>query len=288
MTWEALAGWLQGPMDATAWEAVIPSMGLMALVRNLRNFDEAGVDDKTAAAIAARLADVDEVRASRMFPFRFWAAYKAAPSLRWGHALEQALSHSLTSVPALKGRTLILVDQSPSMFPGYGYSTPNRSDIPLAEQAAVFGAALALRAEQPTLVEFGQASREIPVRRGGSVLRLVEQFAMASGTDIPSAVFKHYDRHDRVIIVTDEQTRPGRLPSNCGGYGGMKETPIDDLIPKKTPVFMWNMAGYHPGAMPSGRSNRHTLGGLSDAAFRLIPLLDAGRDARWPREHARA
>ncbi|MGW6513196.1 TROVE domain-containing protein, partial [Streptomyces niveus] len=27
MTWEALAGWLQGPMDAGAWEAVIPSMG---------------------------------------------------------------------------------------------------------------------------------------------------------------------------------------------------------------------------------------------------------------------
>ncbi|MGW5634638.1 TROVE domain-containing protein, partial [Streptomyces sp. NPDC003832] len=43
MTWEALAGWLQGPMDRAAWEAVIPSMGPMALTRNLRNFDEAGV-----------------------------------------------------------------------------------------------------------------------------------------------------------------------------------------------------------------------------------------------------
>jgi hypothetical protein len=27
ITWEALAGWLQGPMGAKAWEAVIPSMG---------------------------------------------------------------------------------------------------------------------------------------------------------------------------------------------------------------------------------------------------------------------
>ncbi|WP_370410001.1 TROVE domain-containing protein [Streptomyces fradiae] len=284
MTWEALAGWLQGPMDAAAWEAVIPSMGLMALVRNLRNFDKAGVSDAVAERIAARLADPDEVRASRMFPFRFWAAYKAAPSLRWGHALEKALGHSLSHVPVLAGRTLILVDRSPSMFPGYGYSTPNSSDISLAEQAAVFGAALAVRAERPTLVEFGQQARKVDVRRGDSVLRLVERFGQIGGTDIPSAVRRFYARHDRVVIVTDEQTRPGWLPSNCHGYGGMPETPVDDLIPKDVPVYMWNMAGYREAAMPSGGANRHAMGGLTDAAFRMIPLLDAGRDARWPWE----
>lgn len=284
MTWESLAGWLQGPLDKAAWEAVIPSMGLMALARNLRNFDEAGVSDEVAAVVAARFADPEQVRASRMFPFRWWAAYKAAPSLRWAHALEQAVGHSLANVPALKGRTLILVDRSPSMFPGYGYSTPNRSDITLAEQAAVFGSALAARAEHPTLVEFGQTSREMAVPKGGSVLRMVEKFGQIGGTDIPSAVKKHFGPHDRVVIVTDEQTRPGWLPSNCHGYGGMRETQIDDLIPKTVPVYMWNMAGYKPGSMPSGGSNRHALGGLSDAAFRMIPLLDAGRDARWPWE----
>ncbi|MFG3343671.1 TROVE domain-containing protein [Streptomyces sp. NPDC048018] len=288
MTWEALAGWLQGPLDKDAWEAVVPSMGLMALVRNLRNFDRAGVSDEVAAQIAARLADADEVRRSRMFPFRFWAAYKAAPSLRWGHALEQALGHSLAQVPALSGRTLILVDRSPSMFPGYGYSTPNRSDIPLAEQAAVFGVALAVRAQAPTLVEFGQNSRRIDVPRGASVLRLVDGFGQIPGTDIPSAVRQHYAGHDRVVIVTDEQTRPGWLPSNCHGYGdGMPETLIDDLVPKRVPVYMWNMAGYREAAMPSGGANRHALGGLTDAAFRMIPLLDAGRDAHWPWESAR-
>jgi hypothetical protein len=285
MTWEAVAGWLQGPMDRAAWEAMIPTMGLMALARNLRNFDEAGVSDNVAAKVGARFADVEQVRGSRMFPFRWWAAYKHAPSLRWGHPLEQALAHSLANVPALPGRTLILVDRSPSMFPGYGYSTPNRSDITLAEQAAVFGSVLAMRAQAPTLVEFGQTSNEVAVPKGGSVLRMVEQFGQIGGTDIPSAVKKHYDRHDRVVIVTDEQTRPGWLPSNCHGYyGGMPETRIDDLIPKNVPVYMWNMAGYREAAMLSGGGNRHALGGLTDAAFRMIPLLDAGRDARWPWE----
>lgn len=281
-TWEMLAGWRQGPMDAVAWEAVIPSMGVMALARNLRNFDEAGVSDEVAAKVCARFADVEQVAKSRMFPFRWWAAYKHAPSLRWGHALEQALNHSLANVPRLSGRTLILVDRSPSMFPGYGFSTPTKSDIPLAEQAAVFGAALALRAQDPTLVEFGMRSQRMDVPKGGSVLRLIEKFGQIDGTDIPSAVKAHFDGHDRIVVVTDEQTRAGWFPSNAFGYGGMRETAIDDLVPKNVPVYMWNLAGYKAGAMPSGTGNRHCFGGLTDHAFRMVPLLEQGRDASWP------
>jgi hypothetical protein len=282
MTWEALAGWLQGPMDKAAWEAIIPSMGLMALARNLRNFDQAEVSDAVAAQICERFTDPEQVAKSRMFPFRWWAAYKHAPSLRWGHALEQALNHSLANVPRLKGSTLILVDRSPSMFPGYFFSTQNSSDITLAEQAAVFGSALALRAEKPTLVEFGGGSKKLDVTKGGSVLKHIEKFGMIDGTDIPSAVKAHWFAHDRIVIVTDEQTRPGWLPSNYFGHGGMRETMIDDLVPKNTPVYMWNIAGYRAGAMPSGSTGRHCFGGLTDAAFRLVPLLEAGRDATWP------
>lgn len=282
MTWESLAGWLQGPMDKDAWEAIIPEMGVMALARNLRNFDEAGVSDEVAAQICARFADPEQVAKSRMFPFRWWAAYKHAPSLRWAHALEQALGHSLANVPRLTGSTLILVDRSPSMFPGYMFSTPNQSDITLAEQAAVFGSALALRAEKPTLVEFGGTSNELAVPKGGSVLKLIEQYGSIDGTDIPTAVKKRWFAHGRIVIVTDEQTRPGWLPSNMERHGGMRETAINDLVPKTVPVYLWNLAGYKAGAMPSGASGRHCFGGLTDHAFRMIPLLEAGRDANWP------
>ena len=282
LTWEQLAGWLQGPMDALAWEAVIPSMGVFALIRNLRNFDEAGVSDKVAEQVAARISDPEQVAGSRMFPFRFWAAYKHTASLRWAHALEKALTASLSNIPALPGRTLILVDRSPSMFPGYGFSTPNKSDIPLAEQAAVFGASVALRAESPTLVEFGGKNRVVPVAKGGSVLRLIEQFTQIDGTDIPSAIRAHYAGHDRVIVITDEQTRAGYLPSNMAYHGGMSETATDELVPKNVPVLMWNFAGYKYGATSSGGGNRHTFGGLTDQAFRMVPLLEGGRDGSWP------
>jgi hypothetical protein len=267
LTWEALAGWLQGPMDRVAWEAVIPSMGTMALVRNLRNFDEAGVSDEVAARVAARIADPAEVARSRQFPFRYLAAYRHAPSLRWSYPLEQALGHSLANVPALPGRTLVLVDRSGSMFHA---RLSDRSELTRADAAAVFGTALALRAAKADLVEFGSTSKPVRFRRGESVLKILGRFGDLGGTDTTEAVRRHYKRHDRVLIVTDEQ------------YAHHRHGDPTEQIPADVPVYTWNLAGHRVGHGPSGTANRHTFGGLSDAAFRMVPLLEAGRNADWP------
>lgn len=266
MTWEALAGWLQGPMDKEAWEAVIPSMGAMALVRNLRNFDQAGVSDEVAAQVAARISDPAEVARSRQFPFRYLAAYQHAPSLRWAYPLEQALGHSLANVPALPGRTLVLVDRSGSMWARLS----DRSQLNRADAAAIFGTALALRAEDADLVEFGTTSRRLKIRKGESVLKILGRFGDLGGTDTTSAVRAHYRGQDRVLIVTDEQ------------YAFNHHGDPTEQIPAHVPVYTWNLAGYRAGHGPSGKANRHTFGGLSDAAFRMVPLLEGARDADWP------
>ncbi|MDT0448104.1 TROVE domain-containing protein [Streptomyces hesseae] len=268
MTWEALAGWLQGQMDAAAWEAVIPSMGTMALVRNLRNFDEAGVSDDVAQRVAARIADPREVARSRQFPFRYLAAYQHAPSLRWAYPLEQALGHSLTNVPALPGRTLILVDRSGSMWSPLS----DRSQLNRADAAAIFGTAVAMRAAHADLVEFGTTSAPVTYRRGESVLKVLERFGSLGGTDTTEAVRRHYRGQDRVLIVTDEQA--------SYHYAG---DPTEQ-VPAHVPVYTWNLAGYRPGHGPSGSADRHTFGGLTDAAFRIVPLLEDSRAARWPWE----
>ena len=76
VTWERLSGWLLGGMDVEAWETVIPSMGVMALVGNLRSFELAGL----ANAVVTKIADADEVARARLFPYQVWAAYKNEPS----------------------------------------------------------------------------------------------------------------------------------------------------------------------------------------------------------------
>jgi TROVE domain len=293
LKWEAVAGWLQGPMDAAAWEACIPSMGYMALLRNLAGFDRAGVHDAVATQVGIRLANPAEVAESRQLPFRYLSAYRAVRSLRWAWPLEQALNLSLGNVPRLDGYTLILTDRSPSMW---DVKMSEHSDMDWADAAALFAAALAVRATRATLAEFWADSRVVPFTPGESVLRLSERFTCRpspGGTDIPRAVARHLrPHHTRVVIITDEQTAPGVLPSNCTEHflsgkvlaDSWPPTPVNNLIPVTVPLYMWNFGGYAAGATPSGGHNRHTLGGLSDQAFHAISVLERGQDAPWPWE----
>jgi hypothetical protein len=55
-------------------------------------------------------------------------------------------------------------------------------------------------------------------------------------------------------------------------------------VPKTVPLYTWNLAGYRVGHGPSGAANRHTFGGLTDQAFRMVPLLEAGASGAWPWE----
>lgn len=269
MTWEDALSAVGSKVDkAKLWSALIPSMGYMALLRNLRNFDEAGVPDAVAEQVAARLADPEQVAKSRQFPFRFHAAHTAVGSLRWAHALEKALTASLGNVPALAGRTLVLVDQSPSMFPGYGFQSI-RKDMTNADLAKLFGSAIALRAASADLVGYGRNSYPVPFRKGDAVLQVMQRFRMDDGTDTFGAVARHYAKHDRVVIVTDEQNQ---------AYG---HRTIDDALPKHVPAYLWNIGGNQVGSIGSG-PNRNTFAGMTDAAFRMIPLIEAGRNADWP------
>jgi len=278
-TWEYASSWIGGKLDASFWEAMIPNMGYMALLRNLRNFDEAGVSD--ISAVTAKLTDPEEVVKSRQFPLRFLSAYKAVPSVRWHWPLEQAMNLSLANLPALKGHSLIMVDCSGSMVAPLSA----RSELMRNEAAAAFGAALALRAETATLLAFAETGVPVNVPKGGSVLPLavLTSKATTGGTRTMDVLASAYDGHDRVIILTDEQAfAPGGYTGYFGGFGA-RTVNVDNLLSKVTcPIYTFNLAGYEAGHLPSGVKNRHTFGGLSDAAFTALALLERGNDADWP------
>lgn len=293
LTWEVLGSTIEGGMDAKAWEAIIPSMGYMALLRNLRNFEEKGVSDAVLDQVAARLADPEEVAKSRQLPFRFLAAYfatagidrsgydsyyghktPATGSLRFGYPLEKALQASLSNVPVLKGKTLILVDRSGSMW----HHQSEKTTMNFADSAAIFGAALAIRAEDATLVQYGDLSEVINFKKNTSVLSLVNQFKGMGGTSTVDALNKHFDSsYTRVVLITDEQAN-----AYSGGWGRSVAATPSDAIPANVPLYTFNLVGYKTGG--EEKANRVTLGGLTDQSFKLIPLLEAGYSAGWPWE----
>ena len=284
--WEWLKSWLgekpsegRAVTDAEIWQLALPKLGYMALLRNLRNLDQAGVPDSVIGPLLTRLADPEQVKRSRQLPLRFLSAYLEAPSLRWGHALEQALSHSLANVLVLPGRTLVLIDVSASMT---WDKLSGNSKMDYSTAAALFG--LALKIRNPAGVDaWGFANTQFHVtgvEPGTSLLKAVETFkryqgSAGGGTEIARAVRETLrSEHSRVIILTDCQT--------MGNYG---VGDVDSAAPRNVPIYAFNLAGYNNTMMPvTPGSNRHELGGLTDAMFGLPLLLEAGQAGHWPWE----
>lgn len=273
MTWEdalSLAG--DKVSKKELWEALIPTMGYMALLRNLRNFDQAGVSDEVAQQVAARLTDPEQVVRSRQLPMRFLSAFNAVSNLRWAYPLEQALNLSLQNVPEFGGSTLILIDTSGSMASVFSKDGTLR----FWEAAAMFGLALAQRCENVTVVSFSTNARVFPpMQKGASLLPMLEEFRrhffLNGGTATAAAVQQYYRNHDRVIVLTDEQA-----DAHWGNRGVFTPVPDNKLC------VTFNLAGYRVGHSESGSSTRVTIGGLSDQAFKLLPVLERRAAGQWP------
>lgn len=260
------------------WEAVIPSMGIFALVRNIRNFMEAGISPQLQREVIAKLTDPEVIRKSRMFPYRFLSAYDEVSNLQYQAALETALELSTGNIPEFDGGTLVLVDCSGSM----DSRASGHSKISQKMQAALFGAILAVRnAGNVDLVAFGTSSKAIHVKPGTSALPLAKTITNAAvgyGTETVGAIRSHYNpqRHKRVIILTDMQSFGPRGYSYTGS--------LSDQCDPKTFMYAFDLAGYKVVDLATGSNRRYQLGGLTDATFRQIPVLEAGAEGRWPWE----
>jgi hypothetical protein len=102
MTAKSVETWLSAPMDAVAWQAVIPLMDYAELVSHLDDFDAAGVP---GVPVATRLADPLEIAlADRP---RSALLRLENPSERWHWALLEALRLCLTHAPEPEPITLI-------------------------------------------------------------------------------------------------------------------------------------------------------------------------------------
>lgn len=277
-TWERLSGWIPGGMDAQAWESIIPNMGYMALLRNLRNVETAGVSPELLNFIEAKLMDPEEVARSRQFPFRFYSAWKFSETMRFGMALQKGLELSVQNIPTLPGRTLVLVDTSGSMthMGGAGFSRPrgSASGIRPVDKASVFAAAFAgKQGNNADIGIYGSTSSMVGSSEDNvSVIRMIDRMSqligsVGHGTDTWGAVSNLYDNHDRVMIFTDMQDHPG---------GHLSWLP-------DVPVYVWDLTGYGVSNL-SPETGRYLFSGMSDVHFKLIPALERGEDQGWPWE----
>jgi hypothetical protein len=276
LSWERLAADTPGGLDAAWWGKLIMSgsLGGMALLRNLNNFDRAMVTDPAVVAeVKRRLTDPAEIAAARLLPYRFLTAYIASESDRWRESLEAGADVALANLPSFPGRTAIMVDCSSSMQNAVG-AGKSRLPLTLTKLAAFVAEALGRRCDAATIFCYETSILHVitPKPHVG-VLRAASQpeYTPRGGTHTwacLSAVHAN-DRFDRFVVLTDEQA----ADTDNGA--------VD------VPVVTWNLAGYGQHQAHHGRRNRYLVSGYSDSALQTLPdVILHGSTGRWPWETA--
>jgi 60 kDa SS-A/Ro ribonucleoprotein len=244
-TWEvALSG---GADKKDTFERLLreDKLGYLALLRNLRNMQEASVDPHLVnAAIIARRGG-----AERVLPFRYVAAARAAPQFE--PALDQALCEAIRALPIYSGKTIVLVDVSGSMEA----KLSAKSDMTRMDAAAVLGAIIP---GDFRVFTFSDGLVEVAPRRGMAGVDAIVASQPHGGTRLGVAV---HDVNaipcDRLIVITDEQSH-----DKVG----------DPLAPL---AYMINVASYKNGV---GYGRWIHIDGFSESVLRFIHEIE--NDAR--------
>ena len=179
-------------------------LGGLATLRNLRNMQQAGVDE---TLIRERLAAGCE----RALPFRFIAAAKHAP--KFEDAIEQAMLVAIRQQPQLKGRTLLVVDTSGSMRG----MLSSKSELSRLDAACGLSILIREVCEVPTIYATAgddrlrkHATSVIAPRHGFALSEAVQNNGLGGGgiffTQCLEAIEASEPKpFDRVIVFTDEQ-----------------------------------------------------------------------------------
>jgi 60 kDa SS-A/Ro ribonucleoprotein len=202
-TWEVAlsAAGRDGAGKREVWERLLAEhkLGALALLRNLRNMREAGVNEELVASALTVL------KPDRVLPFRFLAAARHAP--QWEDALEQAMFRAVASRDMrLAGHTVLLVDVSGSM------ESPIARQSEMRRADAACGLAILLReiAEKVTIYTFSENARLVPARRGMALRDAIDKSQPHAGTYLGLAL-RHVEEdcrngYDRLVVITDEQS----------------------------------------------------------------------------------
>lgn len=171
-------------------------LGYMALLRNLRNMKEAGVDPELVGS-----AVMDGAAKSWALPFRFLAAARAVPSFE--PLLNDAMLCSMANAPELPGRTKLIVDVSASM----DQPLSKKSDLRRIDAACALAILLEGVCEKVEIYTFSNVVAEIPPRFGMALRDAIVHSQVHSSTYLGRALEALRSKDaDRTIVITDEQS----------------------------------------------------------------------------------
>jgi len=217
-------------------------LGYLALLRNLRNMEQANVSRELVREALKR------GNANGVLPFQFVAAARHAPS--YEAVLNEKLITQCKSLNRMNGTTIVLVDVSGSMnVPLSAKSTLTRMDAAATLASMIDG--------DVRVITFSYKNVEVPHRLGMAGVEGILRSQPHGGTNLRQAV-EHVNtiKHDRVIVITDEQGTDGRVPA-----------------PVVEKAYMINMGSYQNG-VANGKNGWTSLTGFSENILQYIQIME--------------
>lgn len=180
-------------------------LGTLAFIRNLRNMNEANVDNQLILEYGSAC------KVDRILPYQFIAAAQA--SMKHEPLLETMLYKNLHGKPKLPGRTVLMVDVSGSM----DTVMSEKSTMKYMDAANAIAIILRELCDDIRVMSFSNRLVEVPPRRGFALRDAIKQSQPCGGTYLAGCIEslnKNVD-YDRLIVITDEQTHDGITAPKC-------------------------------------------------------------------------
>lgn len=225
LPWEALP--TEALTSPEVWQAMLPTMGLTALIRNLGNMSRIGAIPPLSgheSLIASRIRNVDNIRQSRVHPFTILqalAVYASGSGFRgkktWPisarivDALDDAFNLAFENVEPTGKRIFIGLDVSGSMSTPFG-----DSPLMVSQAAAAVAMTFMRRESQWYVMGFANGLRDLGLTARQSLASVVKQTGHLTfgGTDC-ALPMQHAVQNklevDAFIVITDNETWAGRI-----------------------------------------------------------------------------
>jgi 60 kDa SS-A/Ro ribonucleoprotein len=305
-TWEdTLMRWKEKGFKSKkeAWESIIPKMGYMALLRNLRNLIEADIHPTMFDIVVAKLRNPEEVKKSKQFPYRFYTAYKMLEQTDVSNmdfkrkaqtALEDAMDASLDNLPKWSGKTAIAADFSGSM----GNRLSSNSIISLKEVAALFMVmASRMCSEQSAdCYAFSDFTVPVNVHERAGVLDNVDRILRTTnagpygGTEAWTTISYFLDKgikYDRCVLFSDlqcynkhDKDRVARDNNGAGPQIAPLWNRYKRAINPNAYLYSIDLAGYGTSVLPISTHNLFLGGGFSDRILGFVPLFESSNNTQ--------
>lgn len=268
---------------AANWRELVESksLGYLALIRNLNNILESGIDnDWIVEHLVPQLTDAAKIHKSLVFPFQIYTAYinlKTKP-LSLVVALDKAFRISVENVPGLDGSSLVVLDVSGSMENRFS----SKSSMSIKEVCACYAAAIYLSNPGSDFIKFGSHATMKSYSRIDNIFDIIYKMQDNDGCGYGTSivpVWKMLNKHyDRIFLFSDMQVMDFR-----NWWTRTGDTAVDAMNEYmrrygRTHVYSVDAGNYSTQISNPLRGDLTLLTGFSDKVFSFIKLLENGEN----------